>query len=167
MEIIKGESLTNDATGLVAYQFAVAAVVTGAFAWQEAGTRFFYVAIGGIVIGLATGLFLVRLRTRLEHKPVEIIVSLLSPFIAYLTAEHLHVSSVLSVVTAGLMLGWRSPLMHGSSTRLHATANWETIAYLLNGFSFLLMGLQLRPNSRDSKSLSSATAQCSGQRQLH
>jgi CPA1 family monovalent cation:H+ antiporter len=145
MEIIKGESLTNDATGLVAYQFAVAAAATGAFAWQEAGTRFFYVAIGGIVVGLATGLFLVRLRTRLEHKPVEIIVSLLSPFIAYLTAEHLHVSSVLSVVTAGLMLGWRSPLMHGSSTRLHATANWETIAYLLNGFSFLLMGLQLRP----------------------
>lgn len=145
MEIIKGESLTNDATGLVAYQFAVAAVATGAFAWQEAGTRFFYVAIGGILAGLATGFFLVRLRTRLEHKPVEIIVSLLSPFIAYLTAEHLHVSSVLSVVTAGLMLGWRSPLMHGSSTRLHATANWETIAYLLNGFSFLLMGLQLRP----------------------
>ncbi|MBP6747769.1 Na+/H+ antiporter [bacterium] len=145
MEIIKGESLTNDATGLVAYQFAVAAVVTGAFSLQEAGTRFLYVAIGGIIVGLATGFILVRLRTRLEHKPVEIIVSLLSPFIAYLTAEHLHVSSVLSVVTAGLMLGWRSPLMHGSTTRLHATANWETIAYLLNGFSFLLMGLQLRP----------------------
>lgn len=145
MEIIKGESLTNDATGLVAYQFAVAAVTTGAFAWHEAGARFLYVAIGGIFIGLATGLFLVRLRTRLEHKPVEIIVSLLSPFIAYLTAEHLHVSSVLSVVTAGLMLGWRSPQMQNSTTRLHATANWETIAYLLNGFSFLLMGLQLRP----------------------
>ncbi|MFA6209264.1 MAG: Na+/H+ antiporter [Candidatus Obscuribacterales bacterium] len=145
MEIIKGESLTNDATGLVAYQFAVAAVATGAFSLYEMGTKFFYVAIGGIIIGLATGFILVRLRTRLEHKPVEIIVSLLSPFIAYLTAEHLHVSSVLSVVTAGLLLGWRSPMMHGSTTRLHATANWETIAYLLNGFSFLLMGLQLRP----------------------
>ncbi|CAN5586068.1 Na+/H+ antiporter [soil metagenome] len=145
MEIIKGESLTNDATGLVAYQFAVAAVVTGAFSWQAAGTKFLYVALGGILVGLATGFVLVRLRTRLEHKPVEIIVSLLSPFIAYLTAEHLHASSVLSVVTAGMMLGWRSPLMLGSTTRLHATANWDTIAYLLNGFSFLLMGLQLRP----------------------
>ncbi len=145
MDIIKGESLVNDATGLVAYQFAVAAAVTGAFSWAEAGERFVFVSLGGIVMGLAIGFVLARLRTKLEHRPVEIIVSLLSPFIAYLAAEHVHVSSVLSVVTAGLCLGWHGPKMSNSSTRLHATANWETIIYILNGFSFLLMGLQLRP----------------------
>jgi len=145
MNIIKGESLVNDATGLVAYQFAVAAAVTGVFSWAEAGQRFAFVSLGGIAMGLAIGFVLARLRTKLEHRPVEIIVSLLSPFIAYLAAEHIHVSSVLSVVTAGLCLGWHGPSMQTSTTRLQATANWETIIYILNGFSFLLMGLQLRP----------------------
>ncbi|MBS1999539.1 MAG: Na+/H+ antiporter [Cyanobacteria bacterium SZAS LIN-2] len=145
MDIIKGESLVNDATGLVAYQFAVAATLTGAFSWYEAGTRFLYVAFGGVALGLLIGWILAKLRTGLQNRPVEIVSSLLSPFIAYLTAEHLHVSSVLSVVTAGLLLGWRGPRMHTSLTRLQTAANWETIAYVLNGFSFLLMGLQLRP----------------------
>lgn len=145
MDVIRGESLVNDATGLVAYQFAVAAAVTGAFSWTEAGTRFLYVSVGGVAVGLIMGLVLARLRTKLEVQPVEIIVSILSPFIAYLTAEHLHVSSVLSVVTAAVLLGWRGPRMHTSATRLQAIANWDTITYILNGFSFLLMGLQLRP----------------------
>lgn len=145
MDIIKGESLVNDATGLVAYQFAVAATVTGTFSWSEAGTRFLYVGFGGVLVGLITGWILSVLRTKLENRPVEIIGSLLSPFISYFTAEHLHVSGVLSVVTAGLLLGWRSPTMLSSQVRLHSKANWETIAYILNGFSFLLMGLQLKP----------------------
>ncbi|MDR3615433.1 MAG: Na+/H+ antiporter [Candidatus Obscuribacterales bacterium] len=145
LEILKGESLVNDATGLVAYQFAVAATLTGAFSWSEAGRAFLYSGFGGIFAGLLQGWLLSKLRTRLNDKPVEIIVSLLSPFIVYLSAEHLHVSSVLAVVTAGLWLGWRSPTMLSSEIRLHASANWETIAYVLNGFSFLLMGLQLKP----------------------
>jgi CPA1 family monovalent cation:H+ antiporter len=145
LEILKGESLVNDSTGLIAYQFAVAATLTGAFSWYEAGRTFLYSGFGGIFIGLLLGWLLSRLRTRLDDKPVEIIVSLLSPFIVYLSAEHLHVSSVLAVVTAGLWLGWRAPTMLSSQIRLHAGANWETIAYVLNGFSFLLMGLQLEP----------------------
>jgi CPA1 family monovalent cation:H+ antiporter len=145
LDIIKGESLVNDATGLVAYQFAVAAVCTGAFSWTEAGTRFFYVSLGGVAIGYALGWLLSKLRTRLDHTPVEIIASLLSPYVVYLAAEHLHLSSVLAVVTAALYLGWRSPRMQNSQTRLQLVANWETLVYLLNGFCFLLMGLQLRP----------------------
>ncbi|MBK9621253.1 MAG: Na+/H+ antiporter [Candidatus Obscuribacter sp.] len=145
MDIIKGESLINDATGLVAYQMAVAATLTGAFSWASAPNRFLYVGFGGIVLGLVLGVFLSRIRTKLEHRPVEIITSLLSPFVVYIAAEHLHVSSVLAVVVAGVYLGWRGPLMHSSKTRLQAVATWETIAYVLNGFSFLLMGLQLRP----------------------
>lgn len=145
MDIIKGESLINDATGLVAYQMAVAATLTGTFSWSQASNRFLYVGLGGIVLGLVLGVFLSRIRTKLEHRPVEIITSLLSPFVVYLAAEHMHVSSVLAVVVAGVYLGWRGPLMHSSKTRLQAQATWETIAYVLNGFSFLLMGLQLQP----------------------
>ncbi len=122
MDIIKGESLINDATGLVAYQMAVAATLTGAFSWASAPNRFLYVGFGGIVLGLVLGVFLSRIRTKLEHRPVEIITSLLSPFVVYIAAEHLHVSSVLAVVVAGVYLGWRGPLMHSSKTRLQAVA---------------------------------------------
>lgn len=145
LDVIKGESLVNDSTGLVAYQFAVAAMVTGAFSWQQAGTQFFIVALGGIALGLIFGWILSHIRTKLENRPVEIIFSLLSPFIPYLAAEHVHVSGILAVVTSGLFLGWKSPTMLSSQTRLQANANWEIIAYILNGFSFLLMGLQLHP----------------------
>jgi len=154
MDIIKGESLVNDSTGLVAYQFAVAATVTGIFSLSEAGRRFLIVGLGGIALGLALGWVLSKVRTKLDHRPVEIIVSLLTPFIAYLTAEHLHVSGILSVVTAGLLLGWHGPKLQSSQTRLQATATWETIGYILNGFSFLLMGLQLEPILETVKSYS-------------
>lgn len=145
MDVIKGESLVNDATGLVAYQFAIAAAVTGLFSWSAAAGRFVVVAFGGILVGVLLGWVLSRIRTRLDYRPVEVTVSLLSPFIAYLSAEHLHVSGVLSVVSAGLLLGWRGPSMFTSQARLQSIATWETIVYVINGFSFLLMGLQLEP----------------------
>jgi len=144
VDILKGESLVNDATGLVAYQFAVAATLTGAFSWYAAGLKFLYAGFGGILVGLVLGWMLGRLRTRLNDKPVEIVVSLISPFILYLSAEHLQVSSVLAVVTGGLWLGWRAPTMITYETRLATQANWESIAYSLNGLSFLMMGLQLK-----------------------
>lgn len=74
----------------VAYQMAVAATLTGAFSWASAPNRFLYVGFGGIVLGLVLGVFLSRIRTKLEHRPVEIITSLLSPFVVYIAAEHLQ-----------------------------------------------------------------------------
>ena len=145
LNVIKGESLINDATGLVAYQFAVAAMVTGTFSWSEAGLKFIYVSVIGIAIGYLVGWLLLKVRTILDNPPVEMIASLISPFLAYLVAEHFHASGVLSVVTAGLLLGWHAPKMHRSHTRLHLQANWEAIDYILNGFAFLLLGLQLQP----------------------
>lgn len=144
MDIIKGESLVNDATGLVAYQFAVAATITGAFAWREVGQSFVYESVGGILMGLALGVVISRLRIRINDRPIEIVVSLLTPFFAYLIAEHLNMSGVLCVVVTGLFIGWRGPLM-SPHARLYASANWDTIAYVLNGLSFLLMGLQVHP----------------------
>ena len=141
--VLKGESLVNDATALVAYRFAVAAVVTGSFSLAHASGQFFIVGIGGILIGLAVGWLAAWFHKRVDDPPIEITVSLLTPFAAYLPAEQLHVSGVLAVVAAGLYLGWRLPEITSSQTRLQAGPVWGMIEFLLNGFIFILIGLQL------------------------
>jgi monovalent cation/hydrogen antiporter len=141
--ILEGESLVNDATALVAYRFAVAAVVTGSIAWSRVSIQFLLVAVGGVLIGLAVGVLTTWLQRRIDDPPVEITIALLTPFAAYLPAERLGLSGVLAVVTAGLYHGWRSPEITSSRTRLQAGPVWDMIEFLLNGFIFLLIGLQL------------------------
>jgi monovalent cation/hydrogen antiporter len=141
--ILEGESLVNDATALVALQFAVAALVTGTFSPVYAAARFLWAAAAGIGIGLLAGVAMRWVQSHLDDPPVQITISLLTPFIAYLTAEHLHGSGVLATVAAGIFLGWHSPLTITARTRLQAYAFWETIVFLLNGFVFILIGLQL------------------------
>ncbi|MGH7972837.1 MAG: Na+/H+ antiporter, partial [Limisphaerales bacterium] len=141
--ILEGESLVNDATALVAYRFAVAAVVTGRVAWGMVSAQFILVAVGGILVGLLAGTVTTWLQRRIDDPPVEITIALLTPFVAYLPAERLGLSGVLAVVTTGLYHGWRSPEITSSSTRLQAGPIWEMIEFLLNGFIFLLIGLQL------------------------
>jgi NhaP-type Na+/H+ or K+/H+ antiporter len=161
--ILEGESLVNDATGIVAYRVAVAAVVTGAFSAWEAGLQFVVGAAGGIAVGFAVGWLVVWARRHLSEDPsVQNIVSLLTPFVAYLAAEELphslwerlhdligvpadlHFSGVLAVVTTGLYLGRKGPHIISSGTRLQGYATWELITFLLNGLIFILIGLQLR-----------------------
>jgi NhaP-type Na+/H+ or K+/H+ antiporter len=161
--ILEGESLVNDATGIVAYRVAVAAVVTGAFSAWEAGLQFIVGAAGGIAVGFAVGWLVVWARRHLSEDPsVQNIVSLLTPFVAYLAAEELphslwerlhdligvpadlHFSGVLAVVTTGLYLGRKGPHIISSGTRLQGYATWELITFLLNGLIFILIGLQLR-----------------------
>ena len=141
--ILEGESLVNDATALVAYRFAVVAVTTGSFSLAKAGGQFFIVSIGGILLGIAIGWLASQFHKRVEDAPIEITVSLLTPFVAYLAAEHLGVSGVLAVVTAGLYLGWRLPELLSFRTRLRGGPVWEMVEFLLNGFVFILIGLQL------------------------
>src|SRR2546430_1450874 len=141
--ILEGESLVNDATALVAYRLAVAAVVTGSYSLSHATIQFFLVAIGGIGIGLAVGYLTVWIQKFIDDPPIEITISLLTPFAAYLPAEQLGVSGVLAVVTTGLYHGWRIPEFTSSRTRLQAGPVWRMIEFLLNGFIFLLIGLQL------------------------
>jgi CPA1 family monovalent cation:H+ antiporter len=161
--ILEGESLVNDATGIVAYRVAVAAVVTGAFSIWEAGLQFVVGAAGGVAVGFAVGWLVVWARRHLSEDPsVQNIVSLLTPFVAYLAAEELphslwemlhelfgvpgelYFSGVLAVVTTGLYLGRRGPYIISSGTRLQGYATWELITFLLNGLIFILIGLQLR-----------------------
>jgi len=142
--IIEGESLVNDATGLVAYRFAVAAVVTGVFSLGEASLQFVVVSVGGIALGLVAGWGLSYVHRWLDNPPLEITVTLVTPYAVYLLGEEvLHVSGLLAIVTTGLYLTWRAPTFFSSGTRLQAEAVWEILIFLLNGLVFILIGLQL------------------------
>jgi CPA1 family monovalent cation:H+ antiporter len=141
--ILDGESIVNDATGLVAYRFAIAAMMSGRFSFSEATGRFVLVALGGTAIGLAVGWLVAQLQRRLDDPPVQVTISLLTPFAAYIPAERLHLSGVLAVLACGLFLGWRAPRILTSRTRLHLFVFWDMIVFLLNGLVFVLIGLQL------------------------
>ncbi len=141
--IIEGESLVNDATALVAYRLAVVAVVTGAFSFDTAILSFFYVAVAGIAVGIVVGLAVAFVIGRLHDPPVEVTVSLLAPFAAYLPAELIGASGVLATVTAGLILGWHAPRILTSDSRVLGSGVWQMVIFLLNGLAFILIGLQL------------------------
>ncbi|HSK97355.1 MAG TPA: Na+/H+ antiporter [Euzebyales bacterium] len=143
--ILEGESLVNDATALVAYRVAVAAAVGGAFVFWDAAMRFVVGVVGGVAIGLLVGWIVVEVRRRLDDPVVEIVVSVVTGYAAYLPAEQLRVSGVLAAVTAGLFVGWRAPEIASASTRLLGFACWEVLVYLANAVLFILVGLQLRP----------------------
>src|SRR3984893_9864182 len=141
--VLDGESLVNDATALVAYRFGVAAMMSGTFSLSEAIGRFLLVALGGTAIGLAVGWLASHVQRRLDDPPVQMTISLLTPFAAYIPAERLHISGVLAVVAAGLFIGWRVPKILTSRTRLNILVFWEMMVFLLNGLVFVLIGLQL------------------------
>jgi CPA1 family monovalent cation:H+ antiporter len=147
--IIDGESLANDATSFTTYRFAIAAVVTGAFSLSHATINFVVVVIGGILVGLAVGTIAASIHRRLDDPPVQTTMSLLTPYATYLAAESLHVSGIIGVVVAGLFLGWRSPETLTARTRLVVQNVWQMVVFILNGFLFILIGLQLRDVIRD------------------
>ena len=147
--IIEGESLVNDATALVTYRIAVAAALTGSFSLGEAALEFVVVAAGGVVIGIAIGWFVTWLLGILDDPPVEVLITLIAPFAAYLPAELLHVSGVLAAVTGGLIVGWRSPRVMSSETRILGAGAWQILIFAVNGLAFLLIGLQLPQVMRD------------------
>jgi Na+/H+ antiporter len=141
--ILDGESLVNDATALVAYRFAIVALMSGRFSLSEAVGGFGVVVIAGTCIGLAVGWVASRVQRLLDDPPIQITISLLTPFAAYIPAERLHVSGVLAVVTAGIFLGWHMPQILTARTRLNLFVFWEVTVFLLNGLAFVLIGLQL------------------------
>jgi Na+/H+ antiporter len=142
VSVVEGESLVNDGTALVAYRVAVTAV-GGTFSIWEAGWDFVSGAAIGIAIGLVAGAVISEIRRRLDDVPVEIVISLLTGYAAYLPAEKLHVSGVLAAVTAGIVLGWRAPRISTARMRIQGYAVWETLIFLLNALLFVLIGLQL------------------------
>jgi len=143
--LIEGESLINDATALVAYRFAVAAVVTGTFSFWHATWHFVVDVVGGVAIGLAVGFVLRQIRRRMHHSPTEIAIALLSGYFAYLPAQAAGVSAVLAAVTVSVYVGWYTPELTDPETRLQGDAVWSILTFLLNALLFGLVGLQLRP----------------------
>jgi hypothetical protein len=142
--IIEGESLVNDATALIAFKYATAAVVTGSFSLAEAGANLVLGAVAGVAIGLAVGWVVARIREPLDDPTTEISISLVTPYLAYLPAETLGASAVLAAVTSGIYLGWHSPRLISAPTRIQAFAVWRVLAFVPNSVLFVLVGLTLR-----------------------
>jgi Na+/H+ antiporter len=143
--IVEGESLVNDATALVLYATAVAAITTGAFSLWDASLEFVLSVVGGIAVGLGVGWVVAMIRIRLDNIPAEILISLLSGYLAYIPAQSLGVSGVLAAVTVGVYLGWRSPELSTPAMRIQGFAVWETLVFLVNALLFTLVGMQLQP----------------------
>lgn len=144
VSILEGESLVNDATALIAYRYGVLAVVSGTFVLWQAALHFIMIAAMGILIGAAIGyIFMVILKRMSDHPTVETILTLLLPFVSYLSAEHVHVSGVLAVVTTGLFVSWKAHEIFSFQTRMQMNSFWDTLIFLLNGFVFILIGLEL------------------------
>jgi monovalent cation/hydrogen antiporter len=140
---IEGESLINDASALVLYRISVAAIGGAAFSLIDAGLRFVAGAAGGVAIGLVVAVIIRELRSRLDDPPVEITLSLLSGYAAYIPADALHVSGVVAAVTTGIAVGWWAPGMASPAVRQQGFALWSLLTFLLNAILFVLIGLQL------------------------
>lgn len=142
--ILEGESLLNDASALIAYRYALIAITTGGFVFWQAGLQFLLVAGGGILIGIAVGYILVFAHKKMHSNPLaQTSLTLLTPFLSYLSAEQMHASGILSVVSTGLIISWRSPEIFLYQARMGARVVWDTLIFLLNGFVFILIGMQL------------------------
>jgi Na+/H+ antiporter len=149
ISVVEGENLTNDWTALVLYRFAVVAVVTGSFSIWEAIPKFVATGIGGVAVGLIAGRIIREVRARIDDPPIEITISIVSGYAAYLPAEELGLSGVIAAVTTGLYMGWHTPQLTTPVMRLQGVAVWEILTFLLNAVLFLLVGLQL-PGVLDS-----------------
>jgi CPA1 family monovalent cation:H+ antiporter len=142
--ILEGESLLNDATGLVAFRYALTAVVAGTFTWWAAGLQFLYSVAAGIAIGLAVGWALIQVWRRIDDPLLGIILSILVPYATYSLADHLLASGVLAVAVSGIYAGRRSSEVISPAARIQAVAVWDLLVFVLNGLAFILIGLQLR-----------------------
>ena len=142
--ILEGESLVNDASSLIVYRFALAALFTGKFVVWKAGMDFLVVVFLGILIGLAIAHIVYALHRWLPTTPtIDTGITLISPYLMYITAEHFHSSGVLAVVSGGLFLSYRSQDIFNYSSRLTTTSVWNVLVFLLNGIVFILIGLQM------------------------
>jgi CPA1 family monovalent cation:H+ antiporter len=142
--VLEGESLLNDASSLVLYRFAVAATMAGAVSFGEASLSFVLAAVGGTVVGYLVGRAAMWIFARLEDTLLDILVTFLAGFAAYIAAEHLHVSGVLGAVACGLVLGQQQHAAFTARTRVESAAVWGFVEFVLTALVFILIGLQLR-----------------------
>lgn len=144
LTVLEGESLVNDAASLTIFRFALASILTGEFVFKTATTDFLVLSVMGVFVGLTIAhiLYLV-LRFWGRSSSITTPITLIAPYLMYLVAEEFHWSGVLSVVSGGLFLSFRSNDFLNFNTRLQTKEVWATVGFLLNGFVFILIGLEL------------------------
>ncbi len=144
MTLLEGESLLNDASGLVLYKFAVAATLTGTFSMQTAITEFAVLILGGIVLGIVIGTIVVKVLTLVTETYIAIIITTIPAWLSYILGEMLGVSGVFSTVVYGLILGWHQHEVISASVRRRSKAFWEILTFILESLAFILIGIALR-----------------------
>ncbi|MGB6400538.1 MAG: Na+/H+ antiporter [Bradyrhizobium sp.] len=149
--VLEGEGLANDATALILYRFAVAAISTGTFSLPAASGGFIAIIVGEVLFGLAVGWLSLHARHRARDPQVEITLSLITPYLAYWVPEHFGGSGVIATVACGLYMSWNGPLLISAATRLQGIFFWDLVIYLIEGLLFLLTGFQMRSILEKSK----------------
>ncbi len=144
MVLLEGESLLNDAAGLVLFRFAVAAALTGTFSAQHAMGRFAVLAVGGVAVGVAIGFAVVKLLRYLDDAYLIITAATLSAWISYIAGDTLDVSGVIATVSCGMVLGWHQHEIFSAAVRMRGTAFWQVVIFLMEALVFILIGLSLR-----------------------
>ncbi|MGN6617814.1 MAG: Na+/H+ antiporter [Ilyomonas sp.] len=145
LTILEGESLVNDASGLITYKYALIAVTAGNFILWQASLNFLWLVGAGIAVGIAIGYCIYIVHKKFICDPLIVVtLTFITPFTSYLIAEHFHVSGVLAVVSTGLYLSFRSDKIFSNQSRIMAYTVWEVITFILNSLVFILIGLQLR-----------------------
>jgi len=142
--ILEGEGLANDATALILYRFAVVAVSSGAFSFGQASGEFALIIAGELLWGIAVGSLMLRVRRWVADAQIEIVLSLLTPYLAYWPPQHLGGSGVLATVVTGLYVSWNGFGIISAATRLQGIFFWDVLVYLIEGIVFLMTGLQAR-----------------------
>ena len=142
--VLEGEGLANDATALILYRFAVAAIMTGVFSLPKATGTFAGIVVCELLFGAAIGWLSLRMRHRARDPQVEITLSLITPYLAFWIPHHFGGSGVIATVACGLYISWNGPLLISSATRLQGIFFWDLVIYLIEGFLFLLTGFQMR-----------------------
>jgi Na+/H+ antiporter len=142
--VLEGEGLANDATALILYRFAVAAIATGTLSLPAAAGEFVSIVVGEIAFGVGVGWVMLRARHYSRDPQIEITLSLITPYLAFWIPEHVGGSGVIATVACGLYMSWNGPLLISAATRLQGVFFWDLVIYLIEGLLFLLTGFQLR-----------------------
>src|SRR5881398_2459694 len=142
--VLEGEGLANDATALILYRFALAAIMVGHFSLPLAGGEFLLIVAGEIAFGIGVGWLSLRFRKWSGDPQVELTLSLNTPYVSYWLPEHLGGSGVIATVACGLYISWNGPLLISAATRLQGIFFWDLVVYLIEGMLFLTTGFQMR-----------------------
>lgn len=155
--LLEGESLVNDATALILYRFALAAILYGSFSYTNAISSFCILIVGGLLTGLIIAYFAFFILKQLKDIQAETAFTFITAFASYLIAEHCGFSGVIATVTAGVLFGYRIPEFASSAARLNARYTWSTVLFIINGFIFTLIGFQIPTIINELQSYSLST----------